>query len=523
MAGKSASIMIKILSDATGVTKGVGEASGVMGRLGDTMRSALVPATAMLAGVTAGAFALRDAGEAASTSNSRLEQVFKSMGDTTGAAAKEAEKWANILAQQTGIDQNTIKLTQAKLATFGAVSNEVARQAGIFDRATNAAADLAAAGFGTMDANAVQLGKALQDPINGLASLGESGVTFTAEQKAQIKTMVEASDTLGAQKMILAAIETQVQGTAKATANASDQQKVAWSQVTEKLGLELLPLFNKLTEAVIGIVSWVGDHTGLVIGLGAAIGTVAAVVLGVNAAMTAWTAITTAWAAVTKIGAAVQVAFNAVLAANPISLVILAVAALVAGLVWFFTQTELGRGIIAGAWAGIQAAISAVAGWFTGTLVPWVQGAFAAVTDAIAAVVGWVRTNWPLLLAIITGPIGLAVYAIAKNWDAIKAGAAAVVTAIRDRMNDAIGWITSLPGRALGTVSISQSSRAADWIQATSTTAGGAPVVVNLPNEITLTDADGTFIARMRTEALTALDTAAHTAFGDSRRAVAAV
>src|SRR5262245_25034342 len=104
----------------------------------------------------------------------RLEQVFASMGDTTGGAAKAAEDYAGALSKKIGVDDDAIMAAQAQLATFGAVSDATARQAGIFDRATAAAADLAAAGFGTLDGNAVQLGKALQDPTKMLGSLAKA-------------------------------------------------------------------------------------------------------------------------------------------------------------------------------------------------------------------------------------------------------------------------------------------------------------------------------------------------------------
>ncbi|MDR6868721.1 phage-related protein [Microbacterium resistens] len=55
-----------------------------------------------------------------------------------------------------------------------------------------------------------------------------------------------------------------------------------------------------------------------------------------------------------KIATAVQWAFNAALAANPIGLIVTAIAALVAGLVWFFTQTDLGREI----WEGFMTFLS---------------------------------------------------------------------------------------------------------------------------------------------------------------------
>jgi phage-related protein len=60
--------------------------------------------------------------------------------------------------------------------------------------------------------------------------------------------------------MILAAIETQVGGTAKATSNASDRMKVAFSQVQERLGLKLLPVFEKFTKFIIDKVFPAGER-----------------------------------------------------------------------------------------------------------------------------------------------------------------------------------------------------------------------------------------------------------------------
>jgi hypothetical protein len=53
----------------------------------------------------------------------------------------------------------------------------------------------------------------------------------------------------------------------------------------------------------------------------------------------------------------------------------------------------------------------------------WFRSAVNAVWGAIKATFGWVKKNWPLLLGILTGPFGLAVVLIAKNWDKVKSGA----------------------------------------------------------------------------------------------------
>jgi len=70
-----------------------------------------------------------------------------------------------------------------------------------------------------------------------------------------------------------------------------------------------------------------------------------------------------------------------------------------------------------------------------------------AILGAIRAVWNWISTNWPLLVAILTGPIGIAVYLIATYWENIKAGAAAVWGFIRRGWDDLVGFFTGLPGR----------------------------------------------------------------------------
>jgi hypothetical protein len=77
--------------------------------------------------------------------------------------------------------------------------------------------------------------------------LARSGVTFTEVEKERIKALVESNKVSEAQILILEAIETQVGGTALATANASDRIRVGFTQVQERIGMALLPAFEKLT------------------------------------------------------------------------------------------------------------------------------------------------------------------------------------------------------------------------------------------------------------------------------------
>ena len=315
------------------------------------LKKAFVPATVALAGIGAAAGAFINAGERAATSNARIEQITKSMGlagAASGELGKKLVEMADAQALATGEDQNAIKLGMAKLLTFSAVAKSADEMGGVFERTTQLSLDLAAAGFGTVSDNATQLGKALQDPIKGLSALARSGVTFTAQEKELIRTLVESGKTLEAQEMILGAIEAQVGGTAAATRNATDRMKVGFSLLSEQIGLALLPVLDALLPVFMGLVEFAGDHTNVIIGVGAAIAGIAAAIVIANVAMRAWKI-------ATAVATAAQWLWNAALTANPIGLVVVAIAAViaivivlqkkfdifgkaVAGLKWIFDQ-----------------------------------------------------------------------------------------------------------------------------------------------------------------------------------------
>ncbi|MER7164493.1 phage tail tape measure protein [Micromonospora sp. NPDC000207] len=69
----------------------------------------------------------------------------------------------------------------------------------------------------------------------------------------------------------------------------------------------------------------------------------------------------------------VQWALNAALMANPLGLVVAAVAALIAVVVLAYQKNETFRGVVQAVWAGIKAAVSATVSWFTGTAWPWIK------------------------------------------------------------------------------------------------------------------------------------------------------
>jgi hypothetical protein len=157
------------------------------------LKKAAIPATLALGALTAAATKALAAGEAVSTANARILQINKSMGlfgNDTQIVTDRLVKLAEATAMQTGMDNLSIKATQAKLLTFKNLALTANQVGGAFDRANKAALDMAAAGFGSAEGNAVQLGKALENPIKGITALAKSGVTFTEQEKEKIKTLL---------------------------------------------------------------------------------------------------------------------------------------------------------------------------------------------------------------------------------------------------------------------------------------------------------------------------------------------
>jgi len=315
--------------------------------------------------------------------NRRLEQVFRSMGDATGVAAKQAEEYASKLELQIGVEDEVIMATQAKIATFNKVSDSTARMAGIFDRATQAAFDMASAGFGEADQNAVQLGKALQDPVNGINALRRSGITFSDAEKKKIKILVESNKTLEAQKIVLAAVEKQVGGVAKATADPVQVMQTAWSEVTEEIGKKLMPYVQQfaawLTTFIPMVINWVDANSKLI------------------------TTIAAVGAALLVVGTVSKIV-SAILATNPIVLIIMGI---VAAAILIYTYWEPIKTFFSAVWNHVKSVFNAA--W------EFIKNIFLHYTP-----VGLVINNWSKITAFFTGLWEKVKHLFVATWEWIK-------------------------------------------------------------------------------------------------------
>jgi ABC-type transporter Mla subunit MlaD len=445
----------------------------------------------------------------------QTEAIVKATGGAAGMTAKQIDDLAMSMSMKVGVDDEAIKKSMNILLTFRQVRNEAGKGNDIFNRASAAMMDLANV-FGSSDAAAKMLGKALSDPVKGVTALQRAGVNFSQAQKDQIKALVQSGQTLEAQKLILAEVERQVGGTAEATATAGDKLKVVFGNFMEEVGGALLEVFNKvatvLVEKVLPALSamwkealpkikdafqkirervepvvkalkerlepvlkalsgWVKDNGDVVLAFFIALGAAAGI------------------AAIVALGVAIAGLFN------PVSLIIVGIAALVAGIVYAYKHSEKFREIVSKAfatvrrvWSTLQEAIAD--GKFNSTIekikkvLASLGELFKSVFGAIAAYVGfvigvviemWDRfgshlikhfvTAWNAIFQVLSGVIqffrgifqiiqGIFTGDWAKIWEGVKNVFGGVWNVILGTLKYVVNLISTIIGAAMAFISM---------------------------------------------------------------------
>ena len=266
MAEETVLIRFKSEDDATKTTKAVNDGLDDVGRnagkAGKSFTGMGSVMTGVLQGVgqALGGFALQLAGKAlsavtdfvggaieeASAWNSvmaQTEAVIKSTGGAAGLTAKQMSEMAQAMSASNGaslFSDDAILGAQNVLATFTNIKGAN------FGGATQSIIDMSQALGIDLEGAAMQVGKALNDPIAGIAALGRSGVQFTAEQEATIKALVETGDVAGAQALMMKELNTQFGGSAAAAVGTYAGQQIIlkekFADIQQTLGEALMPL-----------------------------------------------------------------------------------------------------------------------------------------------------------------------------------------------------------------------------------------------------------------------------------------
>jgi hypothetical protein len=145
---------------------------------------------------------------------------------------------------------------------------------------------------------------------------------------------------------------------AETAAGKMARLKIQMDETKESIGAALLPVMEKLLNLLMPLAAFAQENTTLFLIFAGVIGGLSIAVLAANAAMKIYSAFQTIMAAKTKIMTAAQTAFNFVLSANPIGLVVIAIAALVAGLVLAYNKSETFREAVQGLFSAVKSAVT---------------------------------------------------------------------------------------------------------------------------------------------------------------------
>jgi hypothetical protein len=199
---------------------------------------------------------LIDSGMEAEQTTAQLQAVLKSTGQQAGITEKSANGLAKGLSSVTTYSNDNVKSVESLLLTFTKIGKN------IFPQATEATLNMATAFKEDAKSAAIQLGKALNDPIKGVTSLRRVGVQLTDSQAAMVKAMVKAGNTAGAQGVILNELAAETGNSARAAGQTAAGQyeifKNKLKETGETIGTSLLPALLTIAPNVESMAEQVG-------------------------------------------------------------------------------------------------------------------------------------------------------------------------------------------------------------------------------------------------------------------------
>lgn len=398
-------IRISVLANASQAKSELASVSTTSQRVGAGFRKMALPAIAALGAIGAAAFKATQAAADDEAAQVRLAQSLKTAAGATREQIAATETWIGAQGKALGVTDDELRPAIAKLAT---ATGSVSKAQKLASLAMNISAGS---------------GKSLEQVTTALAKAQATG-SVTALAKYGVATKNAAGETKGLAQ-VTEELAGKYRGAASAAAGtAAGQQKklqVQLGELQEEIGAKLLPVLSKMAAYGLKAVEWMGANQGKVTALIGAIAALAATVLLVNAGMkvyaagqaiaavatAAFTVVqkgaaaaslgtraglaalavqTAVTSAVTKTAAAAQWVLNAAMSANPIGLVVIAIIALVAGLVLAYKKSETFRKIV--------------------------DAAFKAVGKTVAVVVDFIKAVWSKLFEILKTPIQLAIKVI---------------------------------------------------------------------------------------------------------------
>lgn len=228
-------ILFKVKDEASDALKGIGgQVKKVSDTLNDSFKVASVASGIALAGLTAEAVRSIGAFNDSQKVLNQLDAVLKSTKGSAGVTKDQVLDLASAMQKLTTYSDETVVEAENMLLTFTSIGKKV------FPDAIKTVLDMSTALGQDLKSSSIQLGKALNDPIQGVTALRRVGVSFNESQLEQIATMQKSGDIMGAQKLILAELAKEFGGSAvnatKSFGGQMEQMKNAVNDLEEVFG-----------------------------------------------------------------------------------------------------------------------------------------------------------------------------------------------------------------------------------------------------------------------------------------------
>jgi hypothetical protein len=349
-----ASVNIPIISefDAKGTQKAIKEFQSLEGaskKASFAIKKAAVPAAAAIAGL---GFALVGATKAAMEDQAEQVQLALTLENVTGATddqIKATEDMISKMSLASGVADSELRPALASLVR-GTKDIEEA------NKALALAQDISAGSGKDLATVSDALAKAYGGNMKGLAALSP-----------EIKMMIKDGASLEEVMNVLGGTFGGASAAAAETAEGGMKRLgIALAETKESIGAALIPVVEALLPPLLAFGAWAQENTKVFLIVAGAIGGIAVTILALNAAMKVY-------AAAQMIVNGVVAVFNALLLANPVTLIVLAIVAFIAILTALYFKFDTVRKIVDTVFKGMLAGGKAV---FDG-LTTYFDGVFA--------------------------------------------------------------------------------------------------------------------------------------------------
>lgn len=228
-------VNVRLGLDASRYQSGIAQAQASMGQFTNVAGLARNALLGITAGFSTAAIVneLKNAYLAAEESakvQKILEATIKATGNSAGLTGEQLADMATGFMNLTAIDDEVIKGGQTILLTFRSIGKDV------FPDAMKAALDMSTVMGTDLNSAVLQVGKALNNPIEGLTALKRVGVSFTEEQKKMITELVNTGQGMKAQQIIIAELSKEFGGAAEASKTATQTFNTAVGELQETIG-----------------------------------------------------------------------------------------------------------------------------------------------------------------------------------------------------------------------------------------------------------------------------------------------